>query len=231
MKEKRKKYLSSVILKFLFGITLLALWHITQILLDSNKKLILLGMGDNPTSVDRMHVFLEPINNFLSQHPLITDILLIISSAHIDAILIGMVLWGIFGKTVRPLLVVLFVLVFRQISQFLVIVPIPPGMIWHYPGFPSLIVTYHTNYDFFFSGHAAASILSVLEIYARHYKRSWPLVWVSILAVLEIAFVLSMRFHYTADVIAGIFAAVAAFFFAQKLTPYLDKKFSHRDFI
>jgi len=29
----------------------------------------------------------------------------------------------------------------------------PSGYIWHYPGFPSLVVPYAATNDFFFSGH------------------------------------------------------------------------------
>jgi len=42
--------------------------------------------------------------------------------------------------------------------------PPPPNMIWHYPGFPSLLVTYHVANDFFFSGHTAIAVFGAIEL-------------------------------------------------------------------
>jgi hypothetical protein len=58
------------------------------------------------------------------------------------------------GKSdLRRLLVI--VLGLRQVMQALVGLPTPPNAIWHYPGFPSLRVTYGVAKDYFFSGHTA----------------------------------------------------------------------------
>jgi len=40
----------------------------------------------------------------------------------------------------------------RQVMQALCALPAPPNMIWRYPGFPSLFVTYSVGNDYFFSG-------------------------------------------------------------------------------
>ena len=105
--------------------------------------------------------------------------------------------------------------------------PVPVGMIWHYLGFPSLVVTYYTTVDFFFSGHTASATLSALEVGHRNYKRKIFLGLAILLVFAEIFCILSMRFHYTADVITGIFAAVTAFTLAQKITPSLDRSFQN----
>jgi membrane-associated phospholipid phosphatase len=132
---------------------------------------------------------------------------------------------GVFGNTIRLTVAIFFILIFRQFSQFFVSEPVPVGMIWHYPGFPSLIVTYYTTFDFFFSGHTASATLSALEIGHRGYKRKIFVIVAIMLVMMEIFCILSMRFHYTADVITGIFAAVTAFVLAQKVTPALDRPF------
>jgi hypothetical protein len=49
--------------------------------------------------------------------------------------------WILRGN-VRPFLGLVIVLGLRQIMQALVALPAPPNLIWHYPGFPSLLVTY-----------------------------------------------------------------------------------------
>jgi hypothetical protein len=196
---------------------LLAAWHGSQALLDHAKR----AMGG--TSFDRGHALLAPVNDFLHHHASVANAILILTSGHIDLVLTGMILWGIFGETIRPTVAIFFLLIFRQLSQLFVAEPIPAGMIWHYPGFPSLVVTYYTTFDFFFSGHTASATLSALEIGHRNYKHKIFLVLAILLVIMEIFCILSMRFHYTADVITGIFAAVTAFVLAEKVTPALDR--------
>jgi hypothetical protein len=44
-------------------------------------------------------------------------------------------------------------------------------MIWHDPGFPSLLVTDHVANDFFFSGHTAIALFGALEL--SRFRRNW----------------------------------------------------------
>lgn len=39
----------------------------------------------------------------------------------------------------------------------------PPGYLWDYPGFPSLVVPYGATNDFFYSGHAGGATLVMFE--------------------------------------------------------------------
>lgn len=135
----------------------LAVWFWTQSLIGA-KTLPASGLGDG------LHTLLAPLNESLHQHPRFADELLIVSSAFID--LLGIFLLGawIFGKSVRPFLGLVLVLGLRQIFQALVALPPPAGMIWHYPGFPSLLVTYGVANDFFFSGHTAVAVLGAVEL-------------------------------------------------------------------
>jgi len=152
-----------------------------------------------------MHSLFAPWNQSLHEHPRAANFLLILSSAVID--LMGLFLLGrwIFSGTVRPFLGLILLMGLRQISQALCALPAPPGIIWHYPGFPSLLVTYAVANDFFFSGHTAIAVFAGLEL-ARLQKP-----WLTALAVLSVVFevvaVLVLRAHYTMDVITGIFAA------------------------
>jgi hypothetical protein len=52
----------------------------------------------------------------------------------------------------------------RQICQGLCALPPPERMIWRYPGFPSLLVTYGTATDLFFSGHTAIAVYGAIEL-------------------------------------------------------------------
>ena len=48
--------------------------------------------------------------------------------------------------------------------QACVALPAPTDAIWHYPGFPSLLVTYGVANDYFFSGHTAIAVLAATEL-------------------------------------------------------------------
>jgi len=70
----------------------------------------------------------------------------------------------LFGPSVRPFLGLVLLLGLRQIMQAICALPAPPNMIWHYPGFPSLLVTYNVGNDFFFSGHTAIAVFGGIEL-------------------------------------------------------------------
>jgi hypothetical protein len=159
-----RRFAVAATIKFVLAVLLLMTWHGSQTILDHAKR----AMGG--TSFDRGHALLASFNNFLHHHDHVANAVLIMTSGHIDIVLFGMVIWGILGETIRPTVAIFFLLLFRQLSQFFVGEPIPQGMIWHYPGFPSLVVTYYTTFDFFFSGHTASATLSALEIGHRGYK-------------------------------------------------------------
>ena len=97
-------------------------------------------------------------------------------------------------------------LVMRQVMQALCSLPAPPGIIWHDPGFPSLLVTYGVANDFFFSGHTAISVLGAIEL--ARLRRAWLTLLAACVVLLEVAAVLVLRAHYTMDVFTGALAAV-----------------------
>ena len=71
----------------------------------------------------------------------------------------------------RPLLALWLILIMRQLCQASVSMPPPDGMIWRYPGFPTIVVTYSTSTDFFFSGHMALATLLAAELTAQRAPR------------------------------------------------------------
>jgi len=93
------------------------------------------------------------------------------------------------------------------LSQFAVALPPPPGIIWRSPGFPSLFVTYGVGNDFFFSGHTALAVYGAMQLATLGI--AWLTALGALVAVLQVVAVIALRAHWTADVIAGLAAAVA----------------------
>lgn len=165
---------------------------------------------------DRVHDFTSFANLYLHAHPSLANALLIVSSAIVDLLGIFLLSRWIFGASLRPFLGLVIVLGLRQIVQSLVALPAPPNAIWHYPGFPSLLVTYSVSNDYFFSGHTAIAVLAVTEI-ARMGKRWLTTVGV-LIAIFEVATVLVLRAHYTMDVFTGIVTGLYAAHLASSIS-------------
>jgi hypothetical protein len=195
----------------------LALWFWTQSLLGA-RATPAGGIGDV------LHSVTAGLNSYFAQHSGATNALLIVSSGLIDALGIFLVGSWLLGDSVRPFLGLVLLMALRQLLQALCSLPVPPGMIWHDPGFPSLLVTYHVANDFFFSGHTAIAVFGATEL-ARFHRKG--ITFVGILLVLfEIATVLVLRAHYTMDVFAGMLAALWVARISDRLSPTLDRSLS-----
>lgn len=175
---------------------------------------------------DRVHLWLSPCTNWLASHSQAADVLLIATSAIIDVLGCYLLLYGILGSTVRPLLGLFILFLLRQVSQALTALPPPDGMIWRYPGFPSLFVTYDTANDFFFSGHTAIAVYGAIEL--ARLRRPWLTAASVLIGIIEPLTVLILRAHYTMDVFAAILAAAWVATTAERLAPCFDLALSHR---
>jgi hypothetical protein len=172
------------------------------------------GIGDG------IHQWTERQNRWLRAHPGAANGLLIATSALIDALGLSLLASAVFGSSFRPFLGLLLLFVLRQACQGLCALPPPEGMIWRHPGFPSLLVTYGTATDLFFSGHTAIAVYGGIEL--ARLGGVW--VWVGIaVSAIEATTVLVLRAHYTMDVFAAIFTALWAAAAAGLLAPYFDR--------
>jgi len=193
----------------------LGIWFWTQSLLGHRAAA---GSGIH----DGLHDLTAGLNAYFYHSPLAANVLLIVSSALIDAL--GLFLLGrwLFGPSVRPFLGLVLLLGVRQILQAICALPAPANMIWHYPGFPSALVTYSVGNDFFFSGHTAIAVFGASEI-SRLGQR-----WLTMLAVavvlFEVATVLILRAHYTMDVFTGLLAALWVVQLSNRISPRLDAR-------
>lgn len=162
-------------------------------------------------------------NAWLAAHETAANALLIVSSLVIDALGIFLLAWAIFGPSLRPFVGLLCLFALRQACQVMCALPAPPGMIWHDPGFPSLLVTYGVANDFFFSGHTALAVFGAVEL--GRLNRGKLAVAAAAIAVFEMAAVLVLRAHWTLDVFTGAVAAMYVSRTLRWLGPWCDERF------
>ncbi len=202
---------------FRFVVTgiVLVLWFWTQSLIGA-RTAPATGIGD------ALHNLTAGLNSYFAQHSGAANGLLIVSSALIDAL--GLFLLGswLIGGSVRPFLGLVLLMALRQLLQALCSLPVPAGMIWHYPGFPSLLVTYHVANDFFFSGHTAIAVFGALEL--SRFHRKWLTSTAILIVLFEVATVVILRAHYTMDVFTGILAALWISPLSERLSLHLDQR-------
>ena len=191
----------------------LGIWFWTQ-------SLIALRVAPEAGVGDALHTMTAGLNSYFYHSPAAANALLILSSALIDGLGLFLLLRWLFGPSVRPFLGLVLLLGLRQIMQAICALPPPPNMIWHYPGFPSLLVTYNVGNDFFFSGHTAIAVFGGIEL-ARLGKH-WLATMALAIVLFEIAAVLVLRAHYTMDVFTGILAALCAARFCTVVSPRID---------
>ena len=206
-----------LLLRLLVTGMVLALWFWTQSLIGARS-------ATGSAIGDALHNLTAGLNSYFAQNPGAANALLVVSSALIDVL--GLFLLGrwLFGGSVRPFLGLFLLMTLRQSMQAVCALPPPPNMIWHYPGFPSLLVTYHVANDFFFSGHTAIAVCGALEL--TRFGRKWITVSAALIVVFEISTVLILRAHYTMDVFAGIVAAISIANLSERISPWLDRLIS-----
>jgi hypothetical protein len=195
--------------------TAIGFWFWTQSLIG-RRPLASSGIGDG------LLVLSAPLNHYLLLHPTAANGLLIASSGLIDLLAIFVFAEWVFGRSVRPLLGLAILLGLRQTIEGVCALPKPDNMIWHYPGFPSLLVTYSVANDFFFSAHTAIAVFAATEM-ARLGRRGLTLLAV-VIVVFEAAAVLVLRAHYTMDVFTAIIAALYVAHVAELISPPLDRR-------
>ena len=207
--HKRRRLVRRIVLTALA----LGMWFWTQSLI-ARRAAPAAGVGD------ALHTMTAGLNSYFYHSPTAANALLIFSSALLDGLGIFLLARWLFGPSVRPFLGLVLLLGLRQIIEALCALPAPPNMIWHYPGFPSALVTYNVGNDFFFSGHTAIAVFGGIEL-ARLGRRWLKMVAIGIV-LFEMATVLILRAHYTMDVFAGLLAALCVARFCTVVSPLVD---------
>jgi hypothetical protein len=191
----------------------LGLWFWTQSLIGA-RGFPEGGLGDG------LHQLTAGVTRWLTEVPIRADALLMLSSLVIDATGIFLLASSLFGPTIRPFLGLLIIFALRQAMQGLTALPPPDGMIWRYPGMPSLLVTYGVASDLFFSGHTSIAVWGGLEI-GRLRFRGARLLGLFV-ALFEATTVIVLRAHYTMDVFTGVVVALLVNAYADRWARPID---------
>ena len=180
---------------------------------------------------DQLFIFLEPVNNFLNHHLNMAHWCMIICSLFMDVTMtVVFVVFIIHGKTYRLALSFIMFYILRTITQKMFVLEYPKGYLWGYPGFPSLFVPYGITNDFFFSGHAGGATLAFLEFrhLAAELKAHWKFIrfmqgFSLVTIVLQVILMLSVRGHYSIDLLAGIIFAHYLYIMSSWVAPMFDR--------
>ncbi len=194
----------------------IGLWFGTQALLARRVP----APESNIPLTDGIHTLTARWHGRLFRNARAANTLLISSSAVIDVL--GLYLFGtsIFGPTLRPFIGMVVLFALRQICQMLCPLPNPEGMIWRYPGFPAVLVTYGTTNDLFFSGHTAIAIFGCCVL-GGNFGTPGIIAGLAI-AIFEVGTVLVLRAHYTMDVFTGMICAFWVYSLSGQWAPVVD---------
>jgi PAP2 superfamily protein len=199
-------------LRIIITIVALGVWFWTQSLLGTRP-------GGSEAIGDGLHRLTAPLHDYFANSPPAANALLITSSLGIDALGIFLLGSWVFAGKLRPFIGLAMLLILRQIMQALCALPPPPGMIWHYPGFPSLLVTYGVANDFFFSGHTAIAVFGATEL--ARLRKTWLIACAIFLVLFEITAVIVLRAHYTMDIFTGLLAALCVGTISEPVSQWL----------
>lgn len=177
----------------------LFLWFLTQRMIGARRV-------KDGEIYDHLHAVTARWNAWLNQHHRPANAILVASSLCVDAVTLFVLFYAVLGPSFTPFWGLFGLFALRQLSQFSVALPVPPGIIWRDPGVPSLFVTYGVGNDFYFSGHTALAVYGAMQLSALHI--SALTIAGAVIAALQVVAVIVLRAHWTMDVLAGLFAAL-----------------------
>jgi len=155
--------------------------------------------------IDKMHdsdLFCK-LNTFLSNHIMFATFNIILTTLLLDINVIYVVAVSVINDDSKPIFLIVFGVMLRQLCQYVNKLPTPQNMIWFDPHFPTFFMIYNTVNDFFFSGHTLISIITGATIYSQT-SNTYVAIYAIFFIIYEILFVAASRSHYFMDIYAGI---------------------------
>lgn len=219
----------STVKRWTFFFSLVVLVAAFQAVLNNKGTCSYLDPKDNIDTInDWGYHMTYDLNAYFVENPDAAAACQALSSLFLDASMLGLLLFGgLKRSTVRPFLSLVLFMTFRFVAQIAAIIPCAPGYIWpkgELFGFsiPTIFVDYHPANDMFFSGHTGTLVVAGIQFYTTnfmfiafvHFVLALPFV-----ATLVVAF----RVHRGIDVLAAIFAAIAACSVAENIADPIDR--------
>lgn len=171
--------------------------------------------------VDLLFELTSSINQYMLINEGSANFLLIIIGLCSDLFTLVLIAATLLYSSIRPFLVLIFFILFRQIVMFFDFLPVNEGLIWHDPGFPSFTATYGAFNDLFFSPHVGLGLIGALEI-AR--LRNRYLTMLGFTALFIMVFIgISLRLDYFFSVYSSVMTVLISTYLANKYTPTVDR--------
>jgi hypothetical protein len=129
--------------------------------------------------------------------------------------------WIMFGKSWRVIITLIIFYLFKFFVQTVFQEKVPEGMIWEYPGFPSIMISYLNTNTFFYSTAVGFLLISSLEFWKlkNYYLYSFSIASL-VLHILTCNF---LRGNYIIDIISALVIAHFIFTLVDEISPkYLD---------
>lgn len=170
--------------------------------------------------LDRIFEWTAAINEFFHQNPKAANFVLATTSFWYDFCILFIMARSIYKRSIHPYFSIVLFFLCRQSMQLLVSLPIPEGLIWHDPGFPTLFIFYGISNDLYFSAHTGVSLLAAIEL----YRIGKP--WTKALGIASFTYmilgVILLRFHYTMDVYTAVLTVFLTTYLSRKWGPSVE---------
>jgi len=181
--------------------------------------------NEPPCIVDKVMDWLEGVNTYILENPIVRDSLQILCSLFMDVMFLSTFLhWIYHGKSGRLIFVSGMFYIIRAAVQAIWYSPFPPGYWWNSPGIPSLVVPYGRGSDFFFSGHAGFSVICGLEW--RKNGNPFMVRFITLGGLYTMFILIAYRIHYSIDVFTGVIVAHWCFMIVDAHKEKIDLVFS-----
>jgi hypothetical protein len=202
----------------------LGLWFWTQWLL-AKRPGSSSAMTPGGAICDGIHNLTAPIHKHLLANTRQANVLLASSSLVIDLLGFYLLASAIFGASFQPFLGLLMLFALGQFCQMLCPLPCPDGMIWRSPGVPTILVTYGTCNDLFFSGHTAIGVYGAITLGGN--LGTLGMILGAVIIIFEVGTVLVLRAHYTMDVFTGAITALYVYKLSMDWAPVVNGWIGH----
>jgi hypothetical protein len=220
MEQTNKK---NTIIRFTIVITCCIFWMTYRLLyLKEEKEAWTFPYCFNDKFVSEV---LRDFTRYLTQHWYLRNFLMISSSSLLDIFFLTFL--AVYILTANSWRHIVHFGVFYGIRNAFVqstfLLEIYDTYIFYWPDFPSIVVPLSRAADFFYSGHAGASIVIGIQLREMGYSEMF---YAGIMLSIYEAFVLcSTRAHYGIDIVFGVLMAHYTFFLSQPLGLFLDDYF------